>query len=411
MTGQDEITRTADRLKDALGAAADVMTAGDSPVRARELKVRHAGGWLLPMAAAVSVVVIALAAVFVGHLAGNTAPRRAAAGATGAALPEFYMALDTNSNGSVLAVHRTAGGAVTASIGVPGLRTGNIAADASDRAFFVASAQSCTTAPTVSRFYRIMITVSGKISGLVKTGSPIQGTVADLAVSPDGSRIAYSLKPNVRCENYSTATVPQDVVHIMDLSTGSIRTWHNTATAASPARVLRMLGGLSWTPDGRTLIVSYLWAGQWNLPDRDHNLAVLGLDTSSSGGSLQAHSRVLWHQESCVTCVREALAGPGDSLTAVELRPVGQQDTRQLVVRIPLTSGRPQTVLYSALAAMPATDLETTAVFADSSGQWVITWPLIDLNRPGKESIPADWISGGKLHSLPGTTLPNVIAW
>jgi hypothetical protein len=32
MTSQDEITRTADRLKDAFGAAADVMTASGSPV-------------------------------------------------------------------------------------------------------------------------------------------------------------------------------------------------------------------------------------------------------------------------------------------------------------------------------------------------------------------------------------------
>ena len=31
MTSQDEITRTADRLKDALGAAADLMAASDSP--------------------------------------------------------------------------------------------------------------------------------------------------------------------------------------------------------------------------------------------------------------------------------------------------------------------------------------------------------------------------------------------
>ena len=32
MTSQDEITRTADRLKDAFGAAADVMKASDSHV-------------------------------------------------------------------------------------------------------------------------------------------------------------------------------------------------------------------------------------------------------------------------------------------------------------------------------------------------------------------------------------------
>jgi S1-C subfamily serine protease len=90
MTSQDEITRTADRLKDALGAAADVMTASDSPVwgaaadvissgdslvRIRGPQIGHARKWLVPLTAAASVVAIALVAVFVGHPAGNTGGR------------------------------------------------------------------------------------------------------------------------------------------------------------------------------------------------------------------------------------------------------------------------------------------------------------------------------------------------
>lgn len=86
MTSQDEITRTADRLGDALGAAADVMTAdvslvrnvdadvitfGISPVRIRGTKIGHAWKWLLPLTAAASVVVIVLAEVFVGHSSRN----------------------------------------------------------------------------------------------------------------------------------------------------------------------------------------------------------------------------------------------------------------------------------------------------------------------------------------------------
>ena len=90
MTSQDEITRTADRLKDALGAAADVMTASDSPVwgaaadvissgdsliRIRGPQIGHAWKWLVPLTAAASVVAIALVTVFVGHPAGNTGGR------------------------------------------------------------------------------------------------------------------------------------------------------------------------------------------------------------------------------------------------------------------------------------------------------------------------------------------------
>jgi S1-C subfamily serine protease len=72
VTSQDEITRTADRLKDALGAAADVMTVGDSPVRARRPVIGHAWKWLLPLAAAASVVLIVLAEALIGHSAANT---------------------------------------------------------------------------------------------------------------------------------------------------------------------------------------------------------------------------------------------------------------------------------------------------------------------------------------------------
>jgi S1-C subfamily serine protease len=75
MTSQDEITRTAGRLKDALGAAAGLMAADDSTVRPRGSKVRHARGWLFPASAAAGVAAIALAAVFAGHPAGNTGGR------------------------------------------------------------------------------------------------------------------------------------------------------------------------------------------------------------------------------------------------------------------------------------------------------------------------------------------------
>lgn len=88
MTSQDEITRTADRLKDAFGAAADAMAASDSPVWSDTADVITSGGnpvhirgggighawkWLLPLTAAASVVVIALVTVLAGHPAKDAA--------------------------------------------------------------------------------------------------------------------------------------------------------------------------------------------------------------------------------------------------------------------------------------------------------------------------------------------------
>jgi S1-C subfamily serine protease len=87
MTSQDEIARTADRLKDAFGAAADAMMASDSPVwgaaadvitsgdslvRIRGSKIGHPWSWLVPLTAAASVAVIVLVSVFVGHSARST---------------------------------------------------------------------------------------------------------------------------------------------------------------------------------------------------------------------------------------------------------------------------------------------------------------------------------------------------
>jgi S1-C subfamily serine protease len=72
VTSQDEITRTADRLRDALGAAADVMTAGSSPAGTRRPRAAHSWKWLLPLTAAAGAVVIAAAVVLAGHPAGSS---------------------------------------------------------------------------------------------------------------------------------------------------------------------------------------------------------------------------------------------------------------------------------------------------------------------------------------------------
>jgi hypothetical protein len=101
-------------------------------------------------------------------------------------------------------------------------------------------------------------------------------------------------------------------------------------------------------------------------------VSVLGLDVTGAGGSLQASSRVLLSQG------------------------------RQLVVRVwPRTEGA-QTVLYNARAAAGAP--APIILFADPSGRWVITWPLVNLNAdPMKARI--GWIRDGRLVPMPGATM------
>ena len=420
MTTQDEITRTANRLRDALGAAADVMAAPDSPVLVESGAESGGGrgrgrarGWLLPLTAAASVVVIVLATVFiVGHVGRSPAPGGVPVYGAGQTPPKFYLTSGQISNKPVLEVRRTTDGAVTGWMPAPGRLTGPPGGDASDRAFYIATIPDCTTAIAVSSFYRIAITNSGRISGVAAVGAAVKGQVTDLAVTADGSRIAYTLSQFASCEDpgsdRTAPTYPQDVVHIMDLSTGAVRTWRNTVTAASPVRVL-VVNGLSWAPDGRTLVVDYFWAQV----SGSGELAVLGLDTASGGGSLQAHSRVLWSQDqSCVTCAREAIAGPDGSLIVDAVQSLGPRQSRQLVFRILLAAGHPRTVLFSEVSPTPAW-ADVTAVFADPSGQWVIVWPLAYTGNSSWQAVRAGWVSGGQLHPLPGTSLTAtyVIAW
>jgi len=419
MTSDDDIIRAEHRLRDALGAAAELMQASQATARApaaapspsgapgAPVRRRSGRAWLVPLAAAAAVVAVVLASVLAtgnlggrSHTGGGTAPTAGAAAA-----PEFYMVrARTSGSNWPLEVRRTADGALTDSSALLGnlLNNAFITADASDRAFYIANTSpgSCTGATMVARFYRITINGSGRITGYHAVGSPVTGPVSLNAVSPDGSQMAYTTQTSF-C---SGPGLPVTEIHVMNLSTGVVRTWQNTVTATGPDRVTDLIDGLSWTPDGSTVVAVARWGSLTRWPTTRNDISVLGLDTMGAGGSLQASSRVLLSQDqNCVACVQGAVAGPDGSLTAVEVK-----QGRQLVVRIPPGAVGAQTVLYSAQAPPPA-DADFYALSADPSGRWVITWPPYDMSRPGSQWLLAGWIRDGKLVSMPVST--DSIAW
>ena len=309
-----------------------------------------------------------------------------------------------------LQVRRTAGGAVTASTSIQAANMGwgnNISAAPSDRAFFIGRYPCSSTAVAVTTFYRITITGSGRISGIAAVGR-VQGMLTYLAVSPDGSRMAYSAVPGKCGAGRGLISAAAGGVSILNLATGAVRTWQNTNTTGRNTVL-----GLSWAPDGRTLIIDE----RSRVPGDWPGLTVFRLNTTSSGGSLQAHSMTVLQQNqdcsnSSSTCVAAVLAGPDDSLTVLESHTARRQ-TRVLVVSIPLAAGRPQTVLYSELSDSPkARTVDSTGLFADPSGRWVLLWPTGGMGMPGAQQA-AGWISGGRLHPLPGVAqvFPQGIAW
>ena len=159
---------------------------------------------------------------------------------------------------------------------------------------------------------------------------------------------------------------------------------------------------VSWMADGRTLAVSYVWPTSESGPQL--SMAVAALDTNSGGGSLQAHSHVLWSEpKKCVFCVQEALISPdGKSLTATAVQQTAH-GYRNALLRIALPSGR-----YRFLYESPAETNSTSTFFTqDGSGQHVIV----------VYGSQAAWIKAGKLVLLgaPGSALESFlgisIAW
>jgi hypothetical protein len=297
-------------------------------------------------------------------------------------------------------VRRINDGAVTATATIPGANLGwggYLTAAAGSRAFYVAEYPCKGTGVPSTTFNRITITSAGRISSRAPVGQPVRGMVTTLAVSPDGSRMAYNALQN-QCVGGGRALTGLGSVSVVDLSTGAVRTWQDTAKQSTVDR-------LSWASDGRTLVVDERLRG-----GQHTGLTVFGLDTASGGGSLQAHSTVLLQQGSnCSYCVTAAVAGPDGGLTAIESRLVGEQIHSQ-VVSIPAAPGRRRTVLYSGTFA-------GTTIFADPSGHWVLLWPAgaVPTTTSGKPawSFAAGWIAGGRLHPLPGAAqiYPQGIAW
>ena len=451
MIPQEEMDAIADRLSDALTAAAAIMPPDEAralsspipgrlaspasgPVRRRMGRLR---AWLVPVAAAAGVTAIILTAVtLAGHQGTVPAPGTGpgqAPGSAGSGItslagvpsdpgtrtppPQFYVTIVTmglSRDGRELMtvqVRRTSDGRVTGTVPAPAgwILGRSISVTADDRTFTVA-AETLTvcpsSTPTRTRFYQFSVTSTGHVTGLRAVGKPITGEpVSEFAASPDGTRVAYAEQG---CPAPLSAASNAGVIHVMNLTSGAVRSWHNTVSTATPARVTNQIGAMSWTADGRTLVADYLW----QLPEGSLDLAVLGLDATSSGGSLQAHSHLLFSQSArCTVCVYTALiSSHGSTLIAVAATsapPLPSQPLmpryRLWVLQLSLPSGRPSGIWYrSAPSNGTYNDGGLVPVLsADGRAQHWILW-----NDPEQFG----WISGGKLVPLPIKASPGVLA-
>jgi hypothetical protein len=415
MITEDELARTAERLRDALTAAADVMAEGDAaavitPVPQRPGRLTRARAWLIPLAAAACVVTVIAASVLLTTNRARTSPpasqptypgssicESVPAAGLGTALPRFYVTTNVAARQIQLQVRRTSDCAITAVVSLPAgwLLTGGISATADDRTFFAAafSAKTCpvqagaggtSVAAHETRFFRFTINGQGRAGRLTVVGPPVTGIVGPIAASPNGSRIAFNAS-NTSFVGPGKACTGGDAeggatVRVIDLATGKIRTWQTMEMRPAPVGTSVTPGAVSWMADGRTLAVSYVWPTSESGPQL--SVAVAALDTTSDGGSLQAHSRVLWSQpRKCVLCAQEALISPdGKSLTATATQQTAR-GSRNALLQIALPSGR-----YRVLYESPEANALPTFT-QDASGQYVI---FVSGSRVG-------WIRAGKL--------------
>ena len=241
MIPQEVMDATADRLTDALTAAAAIMppdgahalsspipgrlaSPASRPVRRRMGRLR---AWLVPVGAAASVTAIILTAVTLAGHPGTVpargqgpgqAPASAGSGITSLSgvpsdpgtrtpPPAFYVtivSMGISRDGRELMavqVRRTSDGQVTAT--VRGLPAGwilgrSISVTADDRTFTVAAetpAVCPSSTATQTRFYQFNVTSTGHVTGLRAVGKPVTGEpVSEFAASPDGTKVASRLR-------------------------------------------------------------------------------------------------------------------------------------------------------------------------------------------------------------------------
>jgi hypothetical protein len=395
MSTAEDLERTAERLRDALRAADDLM----APPHAGPARARRARAWLVPVTAAACVTIAIIAAVFIGRNVPGHRPRPPATAAPAAQPPEFYVTSSTTATGvgagrnivQYLQVRRTSTGQVTGSLVMrnhwPGGGTEIAAAD--DRIFYVA--QGDVTCPDKTQLYRLTLSATGHITGMVRIGAVLRTSILGIAVAPDGRRLAYLSSSD--CGQIPNAHL---TVSVLDLASGATRSWPSAHLMSSfmPTGSELSVPIVSWMPDDRTLVVAKASAfppGQ--------TTPVLGLDTASTAGTLQAASRVLWTLPPCsAVCLPEVFAGSAENtVTALEIQTARR---KVLVEDVALTRAGPRPhVIFSTV--LPAVPFASASLAADSSGRYLILF----------YDSGVSWIDDGTLRTLPVLGDPLAVAW
>jgi hypothetical protein len=434
------MTRTQDRLRDALSAqAAQVRDDRLRPLPVREpdpgaeRKARRRQvwrAWLIPVAAAASVVlVIGLVLTVTRHA---TPPQRQPVNQQ-APLPRYFVRIVPGGGTPPIEVQSVSTGAVIATVRPPKaprggtLNVGAVAAAPDDRTFYVEyGVVSPNINVTQTWILSSSITASGSATplttvkgGMLSHQPPDLQTWGSLAVSPDGSKLALTVDSSDHISNTSPGY--SDKIIVIDLHTGRRTQWQGGLYR--PGKQFS-IPDLSWAADGQSLIFLGQWcdpAGEGTTcdgtpgPGGYRDAQVWSLSTAAGGGSL-THGRLLLGESARYPLIAQALGGPqGSDLTvAVTSGPANKLGERPELTAedVSAATGAVQGVDYRVSRAQGfGGDPQQVWLAADPSGQHLLVSYAVD------GGFIIGWIGQGALHRLPITQpyLPNdptlIIAW
>ena len=313
-----------DRIRAATRAAADTVPPDSVPPlrlpaeRARQRSPSSGLWWthsswarlLTPAAAAVAVVAVVVAVMIVsktthetagGAGGGTSGPGQVLAGppissyVASGQVPPYYIAITSHGNPglnpSYAVVLATVSGKTLATI-QPSVARGTIVAvtAAADDRTFVLDEERRTTSATnqdygARTFYEFRLSSSGRPGPMTRLAMSVPNgeMLTGLALSPDGSKLAMALQPEINKQPDLT------LVRVYTLATDAVRTWTGNGTIGFGPDDAR---SLSWTSDERTL------AFDWNGTGQGLGAGVWLLNLGARGSNLLADSRQAWRAAS-----------------------------------------------------------------------------------------------------------------
>jgi hypothetical protein len=415
------MTRTEERLADALDAAARAVR--DDTMRPLRVPEREAErrAWAAPVAAAAGVLlVVGLAAAVAVHTRGGSGGSLAAGPA-----PDRYYVVGGLDGGRPV-VRSTATGRITATVPVPVSPKApqyGLAAAAPRGVFFVAA---WVPRATGERIYRFRVTAAGRVSGFAAVPGGVLGGAewsADaIAASPDGEQLAIAFSFIGLAENCGSAgqpacqtARPSDYIVVLNTVTGKKSMWQG---GLSELGKWFSVGNLSWADDGHELVFfgQGCAPGGWEPGSESCGTGRVAeartLDPASGGGRLGS-GRLLLRQSARYPYIAQAVISPdGSTIIAIVLTgPVtgnanvsGIFPDNLAVEQISARTGKLLRVLYrhqlgdtSGVNGVP----DPLALMPDAAGQhWLLN---VGICSGSCTTGLNGWIDRGTLVPLPPT--------